>query len=284
MWRIFYSIKAASRFRDYDPQPVTFFSAHQWMGQFDRRDRRIVGRLLDNVVYFSKDKTKETLVRLNDELLLRLANDGIPAKKIVYVSFDETSSSSHMMLGMLRDNAALLRRGCNLCDSKDIRGLTELADKLEYGAIVYIDDFIGSARQFSRSRDFVMQYVFGNFAEFMLAPSICEEGRDELEEKGIEVVAHNIHLRADRALQATSKFLPERDRNRVIEICQGISPKMALGIGGMATMVVFYRNAPNQIPAILRGNKDLKPFRGLFPRTTDLPFKRFTRASGHESN
>src|SRR5260370_16002968 len=149
MWRIFYSIKAASRFRDYDPQPVTFSSAHQWMGQFDRRDRRIVGRLLDNVVYFSKDKTKETLVRLNDELLLRLANDGIPAKKIVYVSFDETSSSSHMMLGMLRDNAALLQRGCNLCDSKDIRGLTELADKLEYGAIVYNDDLIGSARQFS---------------------------------------------------------------------------------------------------------------------------------------
>ena len=180
-----------------------------------------------------------------------------------------------MMLGMLRDNAALQQRGCNLCDSRDVRGIKELTDKIGDGAIVYIDDFIGSGRQFCGARDFAMQYIFGNFAEFMLAPSICEEGRDELEHRGIEVYAHNIHLKADRALQVTSTFLPEKDRDRVIEICKGINPKMALGIEDMATMVVFYRNSPNQIPAILRGNKNLKPFKGLFPRTTDLPFAKF---------
>lgn len=272
------------RFHDYRPQPVTFYSAHKWMGQFEKKDRRVAGSLLDNVVYFSEDKTRRTLIALNDQLLRRLADDGIPAKKIVYVSFDETASSSHMMLAMLRDNGALLQRGCNLCDSRDVRGLTELADKLHDGVIVYIDDFIGSARQFGRARDFVMQYVFGNFAEFMLAPSICEEGRDELEERGIEVIAHNIHLKTDRALQTTGTFLQEKDRNRVIEICQGINPKMALGIENMATMVVFYRNAPNQIPAILRGNKNLKPFRGLFPRTDDLPFTRFAQSGRRRSS
>ena len=82
-----------------------------------------------------------------------------------------------MMLGMLRDGAALQQRGCNLCDSRDIRGLTELADKLKDGAIVYVDDFVGSARQLGRARDFVMQFVFGNFAEFLLVPSICEKER-----------------------------------------------------------------------------------------------------------
>src|ERR1017187_1421670 len=284
MWRIFYSIMAALRFRDYNPQPVTFSSAHQWMGQFEKKDRRIAGNLLNNVLYFSEDKTRRTGIGLNEELLRRLAEDGIPAKKIVYVSFDDTASSSHMMLGMLRDSAALLQRGCNLCDSRDIRGLTVLADKLQDGAIVYIDDFIGSAKQFCAARDFVMQYVFGNFTEFMLAPVICEEGRDELQVRGIEVVAYDIHLKTDRALQLTSTFLPEKDRNRVIEICQGINPKMALGIDNMATMVVFYRNAPNQTPAILRGNKGLKPFRGLFPRTTDLPFTKFVQSGQRKSN
>src|ERR1700691_1757034 len=272
MWRIFYSLKAALRFRGYNPQPVTFGSAHKWMGQFECKDRRIAGSLLDNVVYFSEDKTKRTLVRLNEQLMRRLADDGFSAKRIIYVSFDQTASSSHMMLGMLRDNAALLQRGCNLCDSKNTRELKELTDRLEDAAIVYIDDFIGSGRQFCYSRDFTMQYIFTNVSEFMLAPSVCEEGKAALEERGIEVVTDRVHLKSDRALQESSMFMKAEQRVRAIEICQKISPKMALGVDGMATMVVFYRNSPNQIPAMLRGNKNLKPFRGLFPRTTDLPF------------
>lgn len=281
MWRIFYSLKAALRFRDYKPQPVTFLSAHKWMGQFDRKDRRLVGGLLDNVIYFSEDKTKRTLEKLNERLMRRLAEDGIPAKRIVYVSFDDTASSSHMMLGMLRDNAALQQRGCNLCDAKDIRGLKDVTDRLAEGAMVYIDDFIGSGRQFCGSRDFAMQFVFGNFAEFMLAPSVCEEGRAELMERGIEVITDDVHRQADRALHEKGTFISAADRERVVAICQRVNRKMALGVDQMATMVVFYRNSPNQIPAILRGNKNLKPYRGLFPRTTDLPFTKIT-ASGNK--
>jgi hypothetical protein len=277
MWRIFYSLKAALRFRDYGPQPVTFKSALKWMGQFERKDRRIAGSMLDNVVYFSRDRTKRTLVKLNEQLMKRLADDGFPAKKIIYVSFDQTASSSHMMLGMLRDHAALLQRGCNLCDSKNTRDLKDLTDRLEDSVIVYIDDFIGSGRQFCESRDFTMQFIFANVSEFMLAPSVCEEGKTTLEERGIEVVAGQIHLKADRALQEASTFMKPAERMRVIEICEKINPKMALGVDSMATMVVFYRNSPNQIPAILRGNKNLKPFRGLFPRTTDLPFTKIVQ-------
>jgi hypothetical protein len=279
MWRIFYSIKATFRFRDYGPQPVTFWSAHKWMGQFEPKDRRMAGGILDNVVYFSQDKTKRTLIKLNDQLMRRLADDGFPAKKIIYVSFDQTASSSHIMLGMLRDNAALLQRGCNLCDSKNTRELKDLTDRLEDAAVVYIDDFIGSGRQFCESRDFTMQYIFANVSEFMLAPSVCEEGKAVLEERGIEVVTDRVHLKSDRALQETSTFMKGEQRARAIEVCQKINPKMALGVDGMATMVVFYRNSPNQIPALLRGNKNLKPFRGLFPRTTDLPFTRIVQAS-----
>ena len=98
-----------------------------------------------------------------------------------------------------------------------------------------------------------------------------------MERRGIEVLAHNVHMKADRALQTTCTFLNESDRIRVIEIWEKIDPKMALGVENMATMVVSYRNSPNQIPAVLRGNKDLKPFRGIFPRTTDLPFKKIVQ-------
>ncbi|HEY6445731.1 MAG TPA: hypothetical protein VIY53_04670 [Acidobacteriaceae bacterium] len=275
MWQIFYSIKAALRFRDYNPQPISIRSAHEWMGQFHKGDRRLAGKLLSNVLYFSEKETRQILLMLNAKLMARLANAGVPAKKTVYVSFDETASSSHMMLGMLRDHGALLQRGCNLRDSRDIRGLQEVTNKLEDGAIIYIDDFIGSGRQFGKARDFAMQFVFGNFAEFMLVPSICEEGKAEIEARGVEVVARNVHLKSDRALQATSTFLNPEDRERATAICRSINPRMALGVEDMATMVVFYRNAPNQIPALLRGNKNLTPFKGLFPRTTDLPFEKF---------
>jgi hypothetical protein len=280
MWRIFYSLKAALRFRDYKPQPVTFMSAHKWMGQFEPRDRKMAGGMLDNVIYFSEDKTKRTLVKLNEQLMRRLADDGYPAKKIIYVSFDQTASSSHLMLGVLRDNAALLQRGCNLCDSKNTRELKDLTDRLEDAAIVYIDDFIGSGRQFCESRDFTMQYIFTNVSEFMLAPSVCEEGKAVLEERGIEVITDRLHLKSERALLESSTFMNAADRARATEICKKINPKMPLGIDGMATMVVFYRNSPNQIPAMLRGNKNLKPFRGLFPRTTDLPFTKIVQTPG----
>ena len=36
-------------------------------------------------------------------------------------------------------------------------------------------------------------------------------------------------------------------------------------------MVVLYRNAPNTVPVMLRGNVNQKPYFGIFPRTIDLP-------------
>jgi hypothetical protein len=42
----------------------------------------------------------------------------------------------------------------------------------------------------------------------------------------------------------------------------------------LATMVVLYRNAPNSIPAVLRGSDKQAPFHGLFPRFKDLPVKK----------
>ena len=62
-----------------------------------------------------------------------------------------------------------------------------------------------------------------------------------------------------------------KSKDRLIEICTAIDKKGPLGYGGLATMVVFYRNAPNTVPVILRGNVKQKPWVGILPRTTDLP-------------
>jgi hypothetical protein len=59
-------------------------------------------------------------------------------------------------------------------------------------------------------------------------------------------------------------------RERVAAICKGID-KFGLGYKGLATMVVLYRNAPNTVPVMLRGNVNQKPYFGIFPRWIDLP-------------
>ena len=39
----------------------------------------------------------------------------------------------------------------------------------------------------------------------------------------------------------------------------------------MAAMVILYRNAPDNVPVLLRGSGGQAPYIGIFPRTTDMP-------------
>ena len=59
----------------------------------------------------------------------------------------------------------------------------------------------------------------------------------------------------------------------MIKVCEEIDPKMGLGFKKLAAMAVLYRNAPNNISVLFRGNETQKPFSGIFSRTTDLPLK-----------
>ena len=271
MWSFFYSIRAALRFRDYKPLPVTFGRANKWIQQFDKKDRRSAGFLLESVIYLSETATRRILIAQNEALMNRLATAGVPSKKLVYVQVHDAGSSSPVMLNMLRDNARLERRGCRFVDSRDSLGLNRVTNELGEGSLIYIDDFIGTGNQFCAARDFALQSVVGTFSEFLLVPSICEEGIYKLAERGIEAFAGHVHSKAERPLHDNSNLLDSGAKERIREICREINPKMSLGYKQLATMVVLYRNSPNSIPAIFRGNLNQRPFAGIFPRTTDLP-------------
>jgi hypothetical protein len=58
----------------------------------------------------------------------------------------------------------------------------------------------------------------------------------------------------------------EQLRERAFEINRG----SGLGFQSLASMVVYYRNAPNTVPLLLRGKRGQQTFRGILPRTTDL--------------
>jgi hypothetical protein len=274
MWPFFHGLKAVLRFHDYGPQPVTLSGAIRWMRQFQQQDRRLAGRLLDKVIYLSEKDTRAILLHQNRVLMENLAKVGLPAKKLIYLQTDEAGSSSPVMLSMIRNEAGLQQRGCKLLDSRDALGINKTTNKLEEGALIYIDDFVGSGDQFCKARAAVQQSVVGTFSEFLLVPSICEEGYQRLIDLGIAVYTGRIHARAERPLHANSHILNAADRCHLVEMCKKIRPNTSLGYNDLATMVVLYRNAPNSIPAVLRGSDKQTPFYGMFPRYKDLPVDR----------
>ena len=268
LWACF---RAIWRFRDYKPKPVTVRTLRTWLYQFSKEDRKAILSLLNEIIYLNEKQIRDLLVRRNALLVNKLSRQGIPPQKTIYVQIDEAGSSSAVMLNMLRDAALLERSGCSFLDSKDIMGLYKLTNKVEDGAIIYVDDFIGTGNQFCKSRDFAVQHIVGTFAEFLLAPCICEEAFYELGKRGIEACAGHIHSKAERPLHEYSTSFDPRIKDRLIEISRLINKKGGLGYKELATMIVLYRNSPNTLPLILRGSIHQSPYVGLLPRTTDLP-------------
>ncbi|MDH4164476.1 MAG: hypothetical protein OEW15_17580 [Nitrospirota bacterium] len=262
---------AVFHFSDYKPQPVTIPRVAKWLSQFDEKDKQSIIDLLHQVNYISEKQTESLIVKLHANLWERLAAVNITSKNIIYVHLHDPGSSSSVMLNMLRDRALLERRGSHFVDSKNVRELHEITSKLEQGAIIYVDDFSGSGDQFCEVRDYLKDYIVGNFSEFFLLPCICEEAIYELGKRGIEAVAEILHAKADRPLHNMSSIIDKRTKNRLVEISHKIDKRGGLGYKSMATMVVFYRNAPTSTPSLLRGNIKQKPFVGILPRTTDLP-------------
>lgn len=262
------------RFHDYNPQHVSMASAARWMKQFSSKsDLKLACSLLEKVIYFSEAETKKILLQQNKSLMDDLQKAGLPSRKLIYLQTDDAGSSSPMMLGMLRNSAQLEQRGSKLLDGRDALGINAATRKREQGAIVYIDDFVGSGDQFEKARNFIQQSVVGTFSEFLLVPSICEEGYAKLTQMGVTVYSGHIHSKAERPLHDHSHLMKAQGRERLIAICKEIRASNPLGYGKMATMVVLYRNAPNSIPAVLRGSDKQEPFYGLFPRFKDLPVR-----------
>jgi hypothetical protein len=257
-------------FRDYEPVPVTTASILRWLAQFDQADRPLVMALLRRVKYISKKAVQEFLVRTNQVLLSRFEESGPPVDSVIYIQMHDPGSSSAVMLNLLRDSGRIERLGCHFIDWRDVRKLNEITAQRGRGAIIYVDDASGTGHQFCEVRDFLADHVFGTYAEFFLVVSICEEALSELGKRAVEPVSRHVHAKADRPLHPNSTIFRSGDKRRLVTIAESIDKKGALGYRGLASMQVLFRNAPNTVPVVLRGDIGQR-FYGVLPRTTDLP-------------
>jgi hypothetical protein len=227
--------------------------------------------MLDQILYFSERQTRRILVEQNDALLSKLKAAGLSFRNIIYVQIHDAGSSSPAMVNLVRDGARLEPLGCKFLDSRDAMRANHITNKLAEGAIVYVDDFLGTGDQFCDARDFMMENVVGNFSEFLLVPCICEEAYSRLAKIGVEVFTANIHTRAMRPLHDHSSLLKQGPKKALRDLCAKIQKQNALGYKDLASMVVLYRNAPDTLPKIFRGNENQNPYVGIFPRISDLP-------------
>lgn len=271
---IWKKVQALWKYRAYEPQPVTWRTLHKWLSQFPANDRPLALDLLNRVIFISYEQTKELLIKRNLAILRKLRRDGVKKDSIIYVQIDDAGSSSAVMLNILKEAARLERSNCKFIDAGNSIALNTVTNELEEGAIIYVDDFIGTSQQFFKSRNFTSQYIVGNFPEFMLSVCICQEALSELERHGIQPFPGLIHAMADRPLHELAAVFEPGLRQRLIALGSRTNKKGGLGHANLATMVVPYRNAPNSLPRLLRGDRDQRPYVGILPRIQDLPVKK----------
>jgi hypothetical protein len=270
-------IKSISRLRGYEPQPVTLKSLAAWLLQFPYKERWVLLKLLAYVRFVSKREAVDALCELNESVLARLSEDGVGIENVIYVSLDSAGSSSGVMLNMLRDQANLERRGANFIHSRDVERLSSETARISRGAIVYVDDFAGSGKQFVRNRTHAAEFIAGSFSEFFLAVCICEEADEQCRSIGVEPVAQITHRREERPLHNESTLLEAAEKEAMRGLCRSINKETGLGFKKLATSVVLYRNAPNTMPLVLRGSLGQAPVKGLTPRYDDLPVRAGSR-------
>jgi len=260
------------RLGQYRPQPVTISRAWVWLRQFRGLDKSIVKRAAAHLTFVSEKKLIRDVMRENKRLLDELKNAGVGPKQIVYVSVHDAGSSSAALLKFLRDDARLESLGCNFVDSRDAERLQETTRRIGRGAIIYVDDFAGTGRQFCEMRSFTGRNILGAFSEFALFHTVCEEAISEISKRtGADLRNAHVHPRSARPLHPSSDLFSAEHRGALAKLCYQINPKQALGYGRLASMVVFCWNTPNNAPAVFRGSTKQAPFVGLVPRTTDLP-------------
>jgi hypothetical protein len=262
-------IFARCHFKAYLPQPITWDTVGGWLSPFSIDEQALLAKLITRVRYIDDHETRKMLVEGNNRIIERLDGAGIGAKQTIYVQFHDAGSSSGVMLNALKVSGRLEGTGRYFIDANS-RKLGELTSKLKNGAIIYVDDFAGSGKQFINVHKEISQFIIGNFAEFFLAPCVTTEAATRIdEEEGVEVVAIELHSPQDRALNENCTYFRKDERIKLIDMTMRINPKHGLGFKGMATMVVYSRQCPSTVPFILRGSKGQTPFPGILPRTTD---------------
>ena len=221
-------------------------------------------RLAANLGFYSEGRIVSNLEALNTQIAARLEADGIPSRNIVYVALDDPPSSSSHMCNLLRDQVGL--SSARFVPATSGWKISELTERLETGAVVYVDDFSASGSQIEEARAYVQDNIPATFSEFFLLPCICEEALMRVERQDVVAVYKHLHTRSERPLLPECDFLNDVARRRIVEHSERRWGVGSLGFRMMATNVVFQHASPDTTPIMFRGDVSQQPWFGIVPR------------------
>ena len=141
--RWWWAFQASRRLRGYEPKKVTLREVMRWARQFPKGYRNELVRLVARFRFVSEEETAHHLVALNRKVLDSLKDDGLSEKNVIYITTDTAGSSSSVMLDLLRRRANLERAGAKFLHYVDGEEIQKKTMQLQYGAIIYVDDFAG---------------------------------------------------------------------------------------------------------------------------------------------
>lgn len=260
----------AERFSSYSPQTVDQGRILRWLRQFEPNDYEVMLKLLECVQYFDQGRVRSSLKQVHQMVRTELADLGtIGFKDVHFVGLGGPAESGESIARHYRF-ASQLGAGRFKLD-RDLPKLQYEADSRDATmTLVFLDDFIGSGLQATRAwENQVSQLVTSKHRMYLGVIMAHPDGVDKVQsETPFRVItAHTVE---DRNLLDKAPQFTAGEKKRILKYCHeiGNSPR---GFEGLCALVSFFYGSPNNCPSALRGNRGQKKWKGILPRSVELP-------------
>jgi len=209
----------------------------KWLNNFEEEEKKFAIKLLENFRYIDTDELNEICSRLYTKLLEQV---GKKLKDIQFIAFDEFSKSSHMIAYNFALAQSLPQENFITVYNIDFSFPTNKV-------IVYIDDVIGSGRQFlenwNKFKNEMTSINKAKFEKFLSSNEFINlplfttlEGKDNVEYNSVFKVIyleHNLLKKNHMALELESGIFTKEQIPKVREILEkygkNLYPKGPLG-------------------------------------------------------
>jgi hypothetical protein len=292
-------VESERLYREFFPNHVS-----QWLQQFELGDRRLIGKLVDHIHYFSADEMIERFTKvLMDSHFKEKARDAI----FIGVGEHQGKSGPHLLLYVKyaykrtfpeKEKVEIALRFTDPAKlPNSIQKNTE-APASRIKSVVFIDDFFGSGEtaskflsKFQQNETEVYKWLWQK-EKFFLAISGFKTGQNRIVGSGIAtdnfILAFRLLTASDQAFSPENSkiFRSEKDRERAKDVCREIGEEIlrerareegwtdkerkgrALGWDDNQALIRFQHNIPNNsLPVIWE-------YKGKYKRSLWMPLYR----------
>lgn len=266
--RAYFSIP--KRFQGYEPRSVTPLVVWKFLRQFQRRHRPYMVKLLACVRYVGRDEARRILCDQLQSVIETCRATGTQPQSIVVVPASSKGESSDVAHDMLKADERVAQSGVQFFKGNPLQ-LGQLLRTISSPVVVFVDDFAGTGKQFCDAHsawNATMQ--LHNPVTYFVTCVMCSPAVHKIGSIGVIPSPGIEHRTVEMFKQACEEACGFDGYCALMSYAKEIHSKLPLGFDNMGTMILMYRNAPNNMPFLLRGTQGQRVWYGLFPRKDQL--------------